>query len=207
MVQVPNTVAALTLEQQLIVTVVDKLLIGTTVLIVGYFVTRAIERYRSDQARRKEFDVLRDKEALRHLQRQIEELYSPLFGPIKYSLNVFFIFDKKKQNLPADQRGELEQYFTEKHFLKINASMAELIRSKIYLIATPSIPQSFYDFLEHESTFAAQYMLWEERGISSDEIRGKGWPIAIEADVYSVLDRLRAEYNRLLLRVGSSPTP
>lgn len=192
----------MTLGEQLVVTVVDKLLIGVALLGAGYYVNRALESYRNAQAIRKEADVLRDKEALRHLQRQIEELYSPLLGFIRYSCTVYSLYQEEKQQIhDKDARDRLERHFKEKCFLPINAQIAELIRSKIYLVATPAVPESFYALLEHEATFATLDSLWKERNITSEQIPGKPWPVAIERDVSETLDELRARYNETLSRV------
>jgi len=196
----------MTLHDQLIVTVVDKLLVGLALLAAGYYVNKALEMHRNAQAIRKEGDVLRDKEALRHLQRQIEELYSPLLCLISYYCTVYELYQEEKRHVhDKDALDRLERYFKERCFLPINAQIAEVIRSKIYLVATPDMPKSFYDLLEHEATFATLDGLWKERNITSEQIPGKPWPASIENDVSKTLDELRARYNETLSRVSTLP--
>jgi hypothetical protein len=191
-------------KQKIVLTIVDKFIIGIAILLAGFVISKAIERFKNEQAILKEYEVLRDKTTLQHLQRQIEELYSPLLGLIQYSIYVFSIFDQKQKNLPEEKQFELERYFNEKHFLSINSQIASLIRDKIYLIETEDLPESFQHFLQHEAQFACQYNLWKEMHISSDEIQGKGWPMSFEGDVKSSLDSLRKSYNEYLKRIKTA---
>jgi len=187
--------------QKLVLNVVDKVVVGIPILLVGVWITKAIERFKNEQAILKEYQTLRDRTALQHLQRQIEELYSPLLGMVQYSQYVFSIFDQKKQHVTGNKRVELQRYFDEKYFLPLNAKMAELIRSKIYLIETDDLPDSFQHLLQHEAQFSCQHFLWKEANISSDEIRGLGWPMKLEQDVETCLSDLRRLYNAHLNRI------
>ena len=86
----------------------------------------------------------RREEARRHLQRQIEELYSPLLGLIQYGAAVNVI---ERQILPHgardDVEGEVLRFIRERYYLPLNAQMIDLIRAKIYLLDTDAPPESF----------------------------------------------------------------
>jgi hypothetical protein len=158
--------------QKIIVTVVDKIILGVPIIVIGLSITKIIERFKNEQAIQKEYQTLRDRASLQHLQRQIEELYSPLLGMIQYSQYVFNMFDQKSKSMSQDKQADFQRYFNEKYFLPINSQMANLIRSKIYLVETNNLPDSFQHLLKHEAQFSCQYYLWKEANISSDEIKG-----------------------------------
>jgi len=180
----------------------DKLAIGVLILIVGYFIAKAMEKYKGEQARAKDFEVMRDKTALEHLQRQIEELYSPLLGLIQQSRIVYDV-EQKKLPLKSTQQdlSQTKDYFIEKYYLPLNDEMAKLIRTKIYLLDTDEMPESFHQFLKHESQFAALYNLWKDKGIRSDEIDGEKYPTSLEKEVKEKLNDLMKRYNLYLKRL------
>lgn len=185
---------------------VDKVFIGILILLIGYVITKAIEKFKSEQAILKEYETMRDKTALQHLQRQIEELYSPLLGLIQQSRIVYEV-EQKKLPLKStpEEFSKTKDYFIEKYYLPLNDEMAKLIRTKIYLLDTDEMPESFHQFLKHESQFAALYKLWKDKGIRSDEIDGEEYPLPLENDVKNSLNELRKRYNHYLkrLEIGS----
>lgn len=181
---------------------VDKVFIGILILLLGYLITKAIEKFKSEQAILKEYETMRDKTALQHLQRQIEELYSPLLGLIQQSRIVYEVEQKKLplKSTPEDF-SKTKDYFIEKYYLPLNDEMAKLIRTKIYLLDADEMPGSFHQFLKHESQFAALYNLWKDKGIRSDEIKGEKYPPSLENDVKNSLNSLRKRYNHYLKRL------
>jgi hypothetical protein len=189
-------------------TLIDKLAIGALLLGAGFFLNRLLERFRNEQALQKEYELRRDQAALTHLRRQIEELYSPLLGLIEQSR---LIYDVACQKLPRLREGsralsskeevDVWRYFLETYFLPLNRQMAELIRTKIDLIDSDDIPGSFQQFLEHQVQLDCLHRLWRDRGISSDEVSGKGWPKEFERSVGESLAKLRQEYNEYVRRL------
>ncbi len=197
-----------TFSQELLILVIDKIIIGLLIAVAGYFLSKLLEKFKGEQALRKEFETLRDQTTLNHIQRQIEELYSPLLGLIAQSK---IVFDVSKRKLPhisdkpkdkiTDEEGETWRYFIENYFLPINKQMADLIRTKIYLISEDELPESFRMFLMHQAQFECLHSLWRDKGISSDEIKGIGWPAGFDDDVHNSLTNLRKNYNEYLKRI------
>lgn|SRR3989442_6092198 len=197
-----------TFVQQVQLILIDKLAFGLLILIAGFFLNRLLEGFKSYQAILKDAQSLRDQAALRHLQRQIEELYSPLLALIQHSHLVYGVAAKKLPRLGKASRCPARQeetvmwrYFVEEYFLPLNKEMADLIRSKIYLIDTDHIPESFLQFLEHQSQFDCLHRLWKDLTISSDEIGGRGWPTNFNQDVENTLSKLRLEYRQYVQRI------
>jgi hypothetical protein len=198
----------MTFDQQVQLILIDKLAIGLLILLAGFFLNRFLERFKSQQAILKDAQSLRDQAALRNLQRQIEELYSPLLALIQHSRLVYEVSAKKLPRLreasgykSTKSESEVWRYFVEQYFLPLNLQMAELIRSKVHLIDTDQIPESFLQFLKHQSQFDCLHILWKDLSIASDEIGGRGWPTHFEQDVQSTLSKLRLEYLQYIQRI------
>jgi hypothetical protein len=183
---------------------VDKLGIGLLILISGYYLNRFLERYKGEQALKKEYESLRDKTSLQHLQRQIEEFYSPLLGLIQHAGIIYNIAKMKSPLGRHDPNHETWEYFVEKYFLNLNSQMADLIRTKIYLLESDELPESFQQFLTHSTEFDSLYTLWKDKKVSSDEVRITHWPTAFESDVKDSLDKLRRNYNDNLKRLKNA---
>ncbi|MEK7725060.1 MAG: hypothetical protein AAB336_11960 [Acidobacteriota bacterium] len=187
---------------------IDKFFIGLLILLVGFVISKALEKFKNEQAIMKEFEMMRDKTALQHLQRQIEELYSPLLGLIQYSDIVFNIEQKKpptNENQTAEEKqrelDDRRNYFLEEYYLPLNSQISELIRTKIYLLDTDEIPESFQQFLKHAAQFSALHKLWKDKSIRSDFIEGIEYPDAFDVDVKNSLRSLRERYNQYLKKL------
>jgi hypothetical protein len=200
-----------TFTRQVWLIIIDKLAIGLIVLAAGFLLNRLLERFKSEQALRKDYEALRDQAALKHLQCQIEELYSPLLGLIQHSR---FIYQVAKQKLPRfhqDLRGiatneeaEIWRYFVEGYFLPLNRQMADLIRAKIHLVDSDEIPPSFEQFLVHQIQYDCLHALWKDKGIASDAVAGSKWPADFEKDVRVGLSKLRKEHNEFVRRIKAT---
>lgn len=65
----------------------------------------------------------------------------------------------------------------ETHFISINEKIATLLRGKIHLLETDTVPASFQQFLAHQSYYETLHRLWKEKGVEShDRIKGSAWP-------------------------------
>lgn len=191
----------MTFNQEIVLVLIDKLIIGLIIGVAGFTLNKMLERFKSEQALLKDTKILREQEAMEHLQRQIEELYSPLLALIQQSRLIYQVATKKIPSIQKDikqivssHEADMYRYFVEKYFLPINLQIAELIRAKIYLISDDKVPDSFLHFFEHQLQFDCLHRLWSEKGISSDEITGRGWPPNFEKDVEASLTNLRSEY-------------
>jgi hypothetical protein len=171
-------------------------LLTAAVTITGWYVSYATTKRREERMRRVEA-------RLRHVQRQIEELYSPLLALIQYAATVYQIARQKNADPETMARGEIWRFFVERYFLPLNAQMATLIRQKIHLLHTPELPESFRAFLRHQSQYDCLHTLWKETGQTSDEFHG-GWPKDFEGDVQAALSDLRREYNEYVARLNTT---
>lgn len=201
-------------SQRIVLTIIDKLAIGLLIIIAVYYFNRLLEKYRleqskalemlkGEQALRKEYEVLRDQTALKHLQRQIEDLYSPLLGLIQYGNVVNQVeFAKVPQGDLSEKAAKIRRYFVEKYYLPLNTQISDLIRTKIYLLDSDAVPESFQHFLMHAAQFECLYSMWKDIGESSANIPGVEYPKTFKQEVRSSLDKLRQDYNGYAKRLN-----
>jgi len=168
--------------QKVLLIVIDKFAIGLLVVIAGYFFNRLLEKLRGGLALRREIEMLRDQTGLKHLQRQIEELYSPLVGLIQYGEVVNQVeFAKAPKDSTGQDAAEIRRYFAEKYYLPLNSQISDLIRTKIYLLDCDQLPESFQQFLRHSAQFECLHRLWQDKGIRSEDILGDSISASLQA--------------------------
>ncbi len=173
---------------------------------ISWFVLDSLSKKREDKTRRREL-------TLRHLQRQIEELYGPLLGLIQQTRIVYQVAVSKLPHTPegrTDQQcfsssdAAVWQYFVETYFFPLNSQITDLLRTKLYLLDSQVMPESFHHFLEHSAQFECLHKLWKEKGIDSSSVRGIGWPKNFEHDVEETLKSLMERYKREMAIMRSS---
>lgn len=180
-------------------------LVGGTVTMLGWFANYHLSR-------KKEMETHRRETSQQHLERQIEELYGPLWGLIQQSEAVY---DVACQRLPSangkvtptefnEQESKIWNYLKDAFFLPINIQIAELLRTKVYLVESSEIPISFKDFLSYQAQFEVLHRLWKDKEIDSKQIHGIGWPAQFNLDVAESLGKLRKRYRDQLQQADSS---
>lgn len=151
----------------------------------------------------------REEAALRHLQRQIEELYGPLFGLIEFGAA---INDIEWKRLPAGERdekgrpkneegGKVIRFFREHYYMPLNNQMMELIRTKAYLLDSDAIPESFKIFMRHAAELDCFHGLWKEVDIKTHGKQPIEYPKQFRSEVEETLNALRQEYNEYIRRM------
>jgi len=182
-------------------------LVGGTVTMLGWFANFYLSR-------RKEAEIHRRETSQQHLERQIEELYGPLWGLIQQSEAVYEVACERLPSTQSrviqaefnEQESRIWNYLRETFFLPTNVQIAELLRTKVYLIESSEMPVSFRDFLSYQAQFEVLYRLWKDKGIESRQVRGIGWPAQFNLDVEESLKRLRERYREESQQIGSGAT-
>jgi hypothetical protein len=180
-------------------------LVAGIVTTVGWFANYYLSRKSETKTHRMETSQ-------QHLERQIEELYGPLWGLIQQSEAVYAVACQRLPSINSkinqaefnEQESEIWSYLKDTFFLPINFQIAELLRTKVYLIESGELPASFKDFLIHQAQFEVLHRLWKDKEIDSTQVRGTGWPSLFNQDVAQSLGKLRKQYREQLLQTGSS---
>lgn len=176
---------------------ITPVLITATVTAIGWYATYAYAKMREDRTRR--LDLL-----LKFHARQIEELYGPLLSLIEQIFNVWQVRENvlRGTEYSAEDQRRIKDFFRQQYFTPLHQEIGALLRTKLYLLEGGRLPGSFTEYLEHATQEACQHRLWSELGIDTSKVRGRQWPQAFDKDVKSALDRLMAEYQSGLAKLG-----
>jgi hypothetical protein len=119
-------------EQQLLITVVDKLLIAGVILLAGWGLNRLLERLKSHLALRNEFAKLRDAKELEFLDKQLSQFYYPLYIRLHIDGAVWNrILDKRSGN--DELRRRVGDAIEKNVILPNHEEMVRIIQSHINL--------------------------------------------------------------------------
>ena len=155
---------------------------------VGYFLTkRREEKNRRLEAR------------MRRTERQIEELYGPLFNLMRA---VFTVYGVRQQALsrsagipPADELA-FRRFVQADFFMPLHQRMRDILTRKLHLIEDGKIPDSFIDYMEHSTQQFVQASAPEALNTIAGRIDVRPWPRAFEVDVKGMLNIFMQRYEQ-----------
>jgi hypothetical protein len=190
------------MDSNIISALITSIIGGLIVALVNFYLQNRNDR------------IIKKREAaLTHLQRQIEELYAPLFMLIRSShyVNVE-VRDNILKISPEVREFDLDKltpeqleawhYYVDNYFFPSNEKIQDLITSKYYLLVGGHPPKSFDQFLQHTIHFRLLHTLWKAKKIEIKDTHGVDWPAAFEEDVEKTLKLLRKRYDSFQKEVG-----
>lgn len=143
------------MTQDLIKIAADKLAIGVLILIAGYFLNRALEKYKASQALRSEFSKQRFAATLQRLDRQLSEFYWPVYLRLQKDNTVWRrLLDKSKDDdNPLKRIGSrIENDF----ILPNHAELVKIIETKIHLAEPDAALQAaLLSYIDHVAVYNA----------------------------------------------------
>lgn len=176
---------------------------GGIISTIGWYVSYFLSK-------KKEYELQKRKSILNQFERQLEELYGPLLGLIR---NSRYVFEVSKKLLPhelgkgylfenfTEQDFKINAYFTENYFLPNNFKIANLLHTKVALMGTDKMPESFAEFLQHQAEYECSYQISKLVNSSPkayiDHI-DQVWPDKFEKDVENLLMNAEKKYNEYL---------
>jgi hypothetical protein len=169
-------------------TVVAAVLTGS-VTAAGWFVSKLLD-VRS-QTRLKRADFRRA-----YIQKQIEELYGPLYSLVSQIITLNNLKHDMFQIYGAgtSERIEIDRYFAEEYFLPIHGRVKSILETKLFLVDGTAMPESFYSYLKHSLQETVQHDLWFKKGVDTKAIRGLPYPNEFQKTIRESLLKLLAEY-------------
>jgi hypothetical protein len=180
------------------VTVLAALIAGA-ITIVGWFVTKVLER------RQKRIEFRRA-----YVQQQIEQFYGPLYSLIWQLFSKSDLQERiiQKCRLNSDEQERVRRYFFETHFFPLHSRIKEILDSKLYLVDGTEMPLSVYQYLTHAQQEHVQRQLWTELGISTMDVQGTTFPHEFFKTIEDTLKKLMREYEISVqqLKSGTSAT-
>lgn len=180
-----------------------ELLLSAAVVIGGWFAAHLLTNRRQDRTRRLET-------ILKHRERQIEELYGPLQALIEQVFTVWSVrerilraADAGEDRLSREEKDELQDFVWIKYFLPLHEEIRTVLRTKQHLLEQGEMPKSFEAYLEHATQEQFQKLLWSERGIPTEFLKGSPWPQSFYEDVVTALEKVRLKQQGALHQVAS----
>ncbi|NEE21624.1 hypothetical protein G3M58_86085 [Streptomyces sp. SID7499] len=165
---------------------------------VNYVLGQASERNRQKREAR-----------LHHIEKQLEQLYGPLFFLLHEGTSSFrdfcqtlgrpYIFGPGDEISPADLETWL--FWVDNDLMPRNVAIQELLASNAHLIEGPRMPASYLEFIDHHNSWRVSHLRWKEEGVPYRWRARTEWPSSFERDViatYEELKRRQAELGGLL---------
>jgi hypothetical protein len=174
-------------------------IVAAAIAAVGWLITHLL-------ALRAGTRTLRQTAALRHIERQLEELYGPLaflvlegrqtFRELLASLgrNYVFLADSP---LPHDELNTW-LFWIENDFLPRNERIKTLLSTKTHLVEGSAIPKSFLAFLDHHNSWQINHLRWQKEHIKYSWNSKVNWPNEFEKDVLNCFNALKTRHSALL---------
>jgi hypothetical protein len=174
-------------------------LITASVTAIGWLVTNLLSRQREELKTRTEA-------SLRHVERQLEELYGPLvalmyegrqiFAELLRSLGRNYVFQEGMPLPPEELRTWL--FWAESSFLPRNRLIRDLLTSKPHLVDGSEFPASYVSFFLHESSWRIHHERWLKEQVAYDWHSAVNWPLEFEREVIETFRTLKNRHAQLL---------
>ena len=153
--------------------------------------------------RRNEDKTKRLQIKLEFLNKQIEELYGPLYSLIQLIINYWDVQQKiiSREGLSLESKEQIIKFFRERYFFPLHNQIRKLIKNKFNLIEGIELPKSFWIYLQHSTLETTQITILKELNIDTQHLKEIPWPKEFEKDIKQTLDLLMLNYNKLLQEI------
>ena len=174
-------------------------ILTAAVTALGWFITSYLTKKKEDKVRQLEG-------MKKHLERQIEEFYGPLFNLVHQIVvcnhvqhEILYSKDSKGNSIKsASDADKVRQFFQDNYFIPLHEEMLRILKTKLYLIEGAEMPESFYKYLRHSIQEQVQGTLWRKHGIDTSHVRGLPYPNELYKDVKSGLDSTMIKYEQCI---------
>lgn len=149
-------------------------------------------KLKEDRTRRLELRI-------KHLQRQIEDFYGPLYNLIteitvsKQVLDAIVVTEGPSP-LTSDESVRLKVFVRETQMKPLHEQIIAILRTKLYLVDGTRAPASFHEYLRHAIQERLQREIWTTLKISTAHIKGRPFPDDFRKDVEAGLLAVMRKY-------------
>lgn len=174
------------------------LAIPAAVAVGGWFVAYLLSQRAAKEQHRREA-------ALKHVERQLSDLYGPLTFLLLEGSRVFqdLAEDFGPEWLAGERPlsdAEIDKwiYWSEHYFIPRNERIQELLSQHSHLIEGDQIPTSFLEFIDHHSSWTLELKRWREAGIREGLYSRRSWPVRFADEVVATFHLLKRRHASLL---------
>jgi hypothetical protein len=132
---------------------------------------------------------------LAFIDRQISELYGPLFSLID-QLDVVYTIEHgivDSNHLNSEHKATVSNYLQKNYYSVVHNQIDSILQTKLYLIEGAAIPDAYREYVAHATQSDIQKSLWSDFGIATTHFEGARYPgdinAIIEDSLVAALDR------------------
>lgn len=171
--------------------------IAAAVSAVGWLVNHILsERAERNRAKREA--------CLAHIERQLEELYGPLFFLVLEGRSSFRDFCETVGRDFMPQGGTLSRadldawlFWVDNDLMPRNRAIQSLLAGKTHLIDAGAMPASYLAFLDHHNSWHVSHLRWKEEGVPYRWHSRTPWPEEFAHDVITTFENLKRRQEKL----------
>jgi len=186
----------MTFREQLAITLIDKAAIGALVLFAGFWLNRALEKFKANQARESDRERLRIQKQVEYLDRQLSEFYYPIYIRLHIDGATWKrILDREHgaEDLRARVGGQIERDV----LLPNHEAIVAIIQTRIHLAESD---QEAFDAMLAYVRHVAVYRALRAVGCNDrDPIAlNEPWPKQLLPVIERTTARLQQQYDSLV---------
>ncbi|MFI1032221.1 hypothetical protein [Streptomyces sp. NPDC020951] len=173
-------------------------IIAASVSVIGWLVNHIL----SEQSER---NKAKRQALLSHIEKQLEELYGPLFFLMHEGDSSFKDFLETVGRNYVFVNGEIREedlhawlFWVDNDLMPRNHAIQKLLSSKAHLIDASRMPESFLAFLDHYNSWRVSHLRWKEEGVPYRWHSRTNWPREFHRDVVKTYERLKRRQEELI---------
>lgn len=198
----------MTFKQEIIKVLLENGLLAVAVALVGYWINRSIEKFKSNEAVFLELKkqnltlqntIIQDKRdrKLKHIESQLKEFYYPIYYRLQKDDALWRLspqLSKKEGSLPVEANDLIEK----KYILKNHQEIVEVIESKSNLIEEDSeFQEQIREYIKHVAIYETIRSVDTLKHLNPIDFQSH-YPKQFKVLVENKIKVLRTEYEQLL---------
>lgn len=190
----------MTLHDEIIKILLDKLAIGALLLLAGFLVNRSIEKFKSAEALKNELEKQRFAARLQRVERQLSEFYWPVYMRLQKDNTVWRrLLDKNRED--GDPLKKIGVKIETESILPNHRELVTIIEAKLHLAEPDSELQGLLlKYIDHVAVYNAATAAGFSDLHNTQRDLLPEWPKGLFAAIERRTRRLQSTYDELLIK-------